>query len=313
MSIFKSIFRLFKNNKNNNPIQNNVVKKYIETYNNSFEIKTSNYLLPDDDNEKDRLHDQNWLIEHIFQSKFCVNLSKELENGINVLDSGCGPGTWMFDMATEYPNSLFYGLDINFVFPNNIKPKNCLFYNCDITDQIKIDDIKNINNYFNYVRQRLLSPALKYEEWNDVIKKLKNITTINGWLEFIELDLIAYNSGPKYKELNEKIVGTMKEMGFRTNIAKELKQLLEQNKLTNIEQVTKKIYLNNNTNIISKLFYNDIKKLYIASKPWLENKLDLKGEIYETYVENAMDECKTYNTYYVWYCVYGKKIENTYK
>jgi SAM-dependent methyltransferase len=34
------------------------------------------------------------------------------ENELNVLDVGCGPATWLMELATEYPKSNFYGVDI---------------------------------------------------------------------------------------------------------------------------------------------------------------------------------------------------------
>jgi tRNA G46 methylase TrmB len=34
------------------------------------------------------------------------------EDRINVLDVGCGPATWLLELATEYPANNFYGIDI---------------------------------------------------------------------------------------------------------------------------------------------------------------------------------------------------------
>jgi hypothetical protein len=31
---------------------------------------------------------------------------------INVLDVGCGPATWLLELATEHPKASFYGIDI---------------------------------------------------------------------------------------------------------------------------------------------------------------------------------------------------------
>jgi hypothetical protein len=52
------------------------------------------------------------------------------KNGANVLDVGCGPATWLLELATEYPGTNFYGFDIAGRF--NLYPgltyKHCLNY-----------------------------------------------------------------------------------------------------------------------------------------------------------------------------------------
>lgn len=287
-------------------INNKNIQFILNKPDNEIKNTNNNYLY--DNNELDRLHDQNWLIEHIFGFKFCVPLEKQLIYGINILDSGCGPGTWVLDMATEYPDSIFYGLDINSIYPEQIKPKNCNFYKCDITSNIEINKLKIIDINFYYIRQRLLCNSLKFDEWDSVINRLKNITINGGWLEFIELDLKAYNPGPKLKILNNIVINTMNELGYRPNIASDLKNILENIKLESINEITKKVYFKDKTNKISILFYENIKKLHFSYKFWLEKNLNLENISYENYIEEAIKECQENDTYYVLYCVYGKKV-----
>lgn len=83
-----------------------------------------------------------------------------------VLDSGCGPATWTFDMADAYPNSKFHGIDASLVFPQNIKPANVEFTICNIAKEIPFPD-----NTFDYIYQRLLVLGLTTEDWDNVIKK----------------------------------------------------------------------------------------------------------------------------------------------
>ncbi|RCH89750.1 hypothetical protein CU097_001724, partial [Rhizopus azygosporus] len=72
-----------------------------------------NYVLPNNDDEVDRLHQQHWILKYIFGCNYHAPIHNLLEKGIKVLDSGCGPATWCFDMAEAYPNSKFQGIDIS--------------------------------------------------------------------------------------------------------------------------------------------------------------------------------------------------------
>lgn len=85
--------------------------------------------------------------------------------GISVLDSGCGPGTWTLEMAETFPKSKFHGVDCSCVFPENIKPANVDFAISNIAKEVPFP-----NNYFDYIFQRLLFLGLTGDDWDNVIK-----------------------------------------------------------------------------------------------------------------------------------------------
>jgi ubiquinone/menaquinone biosynthesis C-methylase UbiE len=86
-----------------------------------------------------------------------------LEDGIEVLDSGCGPATWTFEMGETFPKSKFHGIDITGVFPESIMPANVDFTIGNISKHIPYPD-----NTFDYVHQRLLFAGLTHENWESV-------------------------------------------------------------------------------------------------------------------------------------------------
>lgn len=97
-------------------------------------------------------------------SNFFSPVEKLLEEGINVLDSGCGPATWAFEMAEAYPHSKFYGIDASCVFPEDIKPANVEFVIGNIAKELPYEE-----NFFDYIHQRLLILGLTDEDWTSVI------------------------------------------------------------------------------------------------------------------------------------------------
>jgi ubiquinone/menaquinone biosynthesis C-methylase UbiE len=90
-------------------------------------------------------------------------VTKRLEEGINVLDSGCGPATWAFEMGETYPRSKFYGIDASCSFPEEIKPANVEFVIGNIAKEIPYEE-----NFFDFIHQRLLILGLTDQDWTNV-------------------------------------------------------------------------------------------------------------------------------------------------
>lgn len=53
------------------------------------------------------------------------------------------------EIAGEYPKSTIIGVDLNNVFPRDIKPINCQFYQCDALQGFPFED-----DTFDYVFMR---------------------------------------------------------------------------------------------------------------------------------------------------------------
>ncbi|CAG8636966.1 10620_t:CDS:2 [Funneliformis caledonium] len=77
-------------------------------------VQTSKYILPNDDEECDRLHMQHFLMRYVWQGNFASPVEHILKRvGSKVLDVGCGASSWSFEMATNYPNAEITGVDIS--------------------------------------------------------------------------------------------------------------------------------------------------------------------------------------------------------
>jgi ubiquinone/menaquinone biosynthesis C-methylase UbiE len=72
-----------------------------------------------------------------------------LRKGSKILDVGCGPGTWSMEIAGEYPKSTVIGIDMTPLFPREIKPSNCAFYQCNLLNKLPFED-----SSFDYVFMR---------------------------------------------------------------------------------------------------------------------------------------------------------------
>lgn len=145
------------------------------------------YLLPNDDDEADRVHQQHWILRYALQCNYHAPVTELLEKGAVVLDSGCGPATWTFEMAETYPCSKFYGVDCSTVFPEDIKPPNVEFQICNIAENIPFPD-----NTFDYIHQRLLILGLTDKDWDSALKELYRVLKPGGYIDLAEVFTINH-------------------------------------------------------------------------------------------------------------------------
>lgn len=99
------------------------------------------------------------------------------EDGAKILDLGCGPGTWVMDVATEFPSSEFIGVDMCDIFPNNIRPANVTFQIGNVLEGLAFED-----NTFDMVNLRMFILAFKTEEWAPVLKEIKRVLKPGGFI-----------------------------------------------------------------------------------------------------------------------------------
>ncbi|CAG8728238.1 3260_t:CDS:2, partial [Cetraspora pellucida] len=159
---------------------------------------------PTDWEEADRIQEFHFMLKHILGGNYSAQLSNIIKPGSQILDIGCGPGHWCFEIAQEFPDADIYGIDITPSFPSKIKPKNCYFQKCDILEGLPFGD-----NRFDYVFMRYMLPVMKKDQWPAVLKDIKRVMKPGGIIESVELNATPYSMGPIYMKFNEKVAETM--------------------------------------------------------------------------------------------------------
>ncbi|KAI8088040.1 S-adenosyl-L-methionine-dependent methyltransferase [Gilbertella persicaria] len=262
------------------------------------------YLLPNDDDENDRIHQQHWILRYAFQCNFHAPVTKMLEEGITVLDSGCGPATWTFEIGESYPRSKIYGVDASCVFPEDIKPANVEFAIGNIAKRIPYED-----SMFDYVHQRLLIGGLTHDDWKNTLKEHYRILKPGGYVELAEVSFIDLDeAGPYMATLVKAFETLFDSRGLRIKIGLELEDRLRQAGFENI--VVKKIPLPfNHSGKIGELLWCDFQHLCINLKPALVKAnpaLDGPG-VFDTYLEKAAIELTLSKTYSKFFVAYAQK------
>ncbi|CAG8742922.1 2893_t:CDS:2, partial [Dentiscutata erythropus] len=164
-----------------------------------FNEETSVYFLPTDWEEADRIQMEHFAMRHAFGGNYTAPLSEIIKPGSKILDIGCGSGHWSFEIAQDFPDANVYGVDISSTFPVSIKPKNCHFQTCNITEGLPFKDEE-----FDYIFMRYMIFALKDHQWTYVLNEIKRILKPGGVFECVDRDVLPFRAGKTITAFVEK-------------------------------------------------------------------------------------------------------------
>ncbi|KAG0364909.1 hypothetical protein BGZ54_007036 [Gamsiella multidivaricata] len=185
--------------------------------------KTLPYLLPCDEQEGERLLLQHYVIRYAFGSNIIPPIDVNIAG--KVLDCGCGPGTWVMEMATEYEDLDFYGFDISPMYPSAIHPKNAHFSMGNILDP----EIPFVSESFALVHQRNMLLGLTHDAWPGVVQDLYRcvISGGQGWLQLSEVDPIWSRPGPISRSFLKMLYETAQNRHVDVLLPQRLDQVLK--------------------------------------------------------------------------------------
>ncbi|KAI9598372.1 S-adenosyl-L-methionine-dependent methyltransferase [Syncephalis fuscata] len=125
------------------------------------------------------------------------NYIAPLDEPKQVLDVGCGTGIWMLEMAEEFPDCEFTGIDISNVLRTDTLPANCIFKLGNALERLRFKD-----NSFDYVHQLQFGLGVPKRHWPRLCREYKRILRPDGWMEFAETDGRYFRTGPAGNLIN---------------------------------------------------------------------------------------------------------------
>ncbi|KAI7885585.1 S-adenosyl-L-methionine-dependent methyltransferase [Lichtheimia hyalospora FSU 10163] len=234
-------------------------------------IESSSYYLPRDEEEQDRLNSEHFAIKALFSSNILPYVEQRLPQNANILDIGCGSGSWVMEMAIEHPNAHVTGIDMADMFPTTIRPENVTFQLCNILDGLPYED-----NTFDFVHMRQLIVALRSKEWPVILTEIYRVLKPGGLVQLVESDFTV-------------------KRGQDPFIASKLERLLAETQFQDIQQQVRVIQFGQDSDPIAGELMYSWKSAMRSIKPFLAPRLLKNPDEYSMVLERYFQECTHYN------------------
>ncbi|CAM0140148.1 hypothetical protein VKS41_005828 [Umbelopsis sp. WA50703] len=261
------------------------------------DVESSVYLYPMDEVEQDRLHGQHFALKALFGGDILEPARGliDLDDNCHVLDVGCGPGSWLLDLATSYPNSKFVGIDVVDMFPSTIRPPNTEFYVRNILDGLPMFS----DNSFDFVQMRLFASVLKTDQWLKTLEELKRVCRPGGTIQLLEVDY-KVRGNSFVNQYTTKLVEVMAKRGLDGEIAKKLAPTLTQAGFVNV-QTDHRPVAGGWDGALSHEIWLDIKNAMVAATPLVSPAFGLDNDAYLVYLNQVLDNVRDSKSYINWW------------
>ncbi|KAK5098609.1 hypothetical protein LTR70_002497 [Exophiala xenobiotica] len=137
--------------------------------------RAGKYILPNDEQEQDRLD----IMHHVFRlaldGEFCYS---KLDQPLNILDVGTGTGIWAIEIGDLYPAAQVIGTDVSPIQPNWLPP-NVSFQIDDATDSWAFPQ-----NHFDFIHIRCLGGSVR--DWPALLRQAYRHLKPGGKIELSE-------------------------------------------------------------------------------------------------------------------------------
>ncbi|CAG8480302.1 1427_t:CDS:10 [Ambispora leptoticha] len=208
------------------------------------------------------------------------------------LEVGFGCGIWMMEMASEFPECQFYGIDLNPKTPENTYPDNCNFLKGDFTDGLPYPD-----ETFDLVHVKSLLMYKPVEHVHKLLKEIYRVTKKGGYFEYKE-PLRIKNAGPILNMVQEGWDIFLKEQKIDKDLVLSLDRVLLQQGWKDAALTTHLISVGESEDSASNMFYESWKKFSETFSDIFTTLIEFpRKEEFKKLARNDLEpECKKFKT-----------------
>ncbi|BDD55176.1 hypothetical protein MPDQ_007670 [Monascus purpureus] len=186
------------------------------------------YPMPNDEEEQDRL----MLLHHLFRliiggNLFRAPIAQSRITGTanntrqRILDLGTGTGSWVLDMAEDFPQAEIIGVDLSPIQPH-WAPPNCRFF----VDDIESDWTFRPEEAFDFIHARSLAGGIA--DWDRMLQQAFAHVKPGGWVEiqecepFIVSDDATHELAVVTQEWHRKLRGASRQFGKALDVVSSI-------------------------------------------------------------------------------------------
>jgi ubiquinone/menaquinone biosynthesis C-methylase UbiE len=182
-----------------------------------------------------------------------------------VLDIGCGPGGWVFNMARTYPHMQVTGIDISQLmiqFANSQITREKL-HNAEFQIMSALEPLQFPDNTFDLVNIRFAVGYILRQHWSAVLNECFRVTRPGGSLRLTEIDHTGITNSVAFGKVHHLISGMLHKAGYGFSVdgstyclTPMFKSLLTHAGYTNIQNKPYAIDISYGTNMLASHWQN---------------------------------------------------------
>lgn len=254
------------------------------------------YLLPKDKQEDDRLRFQHYALYAAFGTHYLAPVRPDIRT---ILDVGSGTGSWVADMAHQFPQAHVLGVDLTFTSLPDPLPSTGVFAYADILQGLPFPACQ-----FDFTHQRLLVGAIPAIRWPDVVQELVRVTRLQGWIELLEVGATILHAGAATERLLAWVRETSQARDMDLTLVAHLGDLLERAGCQTVETHDIPIPLGGWAGRSGEMLKLDAIRVFQAMRPRTATSV----EQLERMVAEAADEWERHRAAYVFHVAYGRRV-----
>ncbi|RKP05574.1 S-adenosyl-L-methionine-dependent methyltransferase [Thamnocephalis sphaerospora] len=246
------------------------------------------YPMPTDVDEANRLDMQHYAIQQIT----CKRYHAPLNSPKRTIDVGTGSGIWIKEMAAEFPECEYLGIDITPLPPTMVLPQNCKFAIVNALEGLPYAD-----DHFDHVRHSLLVAAIPKEKWQAHVEECARVCAPGGWLEMIEINGQIHGGGPTCEKFSKILPDALRARGLSPETADILDELMRDAGLVDVCAKEYKIPIGDWGGRAGELFFKNFCTGQIALAPLYKNAYGMTLGNVEQLLSRAEEEIKQHQVY----------------
>ncbi|KAG2211826.1 hypothetical protein INT47_004512 [Mucor saturninus] len=276
------------------------------------------FILPCDDEENERLMTMHYILKSKFGGNFLSPIRQVLSSEMNrskVLEIGCGAGTWILEMASEFPNTEFVGLDDCPLFPASMKPRNARFKLQNVLKGLPFKD-----GEFDFIYMRLMMIYFTPEELTKLLREISRVLKPGGYFEVLDTNYTIRNAGPISKKLVNSELKNILQLSTATYesntnhpiftclmLAPQQPSNSPEGHFIDIQQERAVLPLGDwGGGQIEELHVANFKNLLRS----IQSTDEALSPLSKHSVDSILDECNYYKSYLDWFSCYARKPFN---
>ncbi|KAL1995037.1 hypothetical protein VTN49DRAFT_1224 [Thermomyces lanuginosus] len=191
--------------------------------------RDGSYLLPNDEQENDRLDMVHELCLKMLHRKLYL---APIKNPQRVIDLGTGTGIWAIDFADLHPQAEVIGCDLSPTQPTLVPP-NVKFLVDDIESEWAYE-----KNPFDFIHARYLVCSIR--DFGRLIKQCYRSVKPGGWVEFQDWDGYPYSedgslNGTGLQKYYDEVYGAFEKAGYEVRPGPKLEEWFKDAGFVNIQ------------------------------------------------------------------------------